>query len=381
MKTRVNYLIRGVLLLCSIFISGSSNQINSIGFWQVIHAKANVIDSYWQFPHYFSKHILELPSASLSILARNKIAYAQYGYGLSLLTNDQSDTAKLFWQASLNEITLGQQKTLSSTLLEQHRWEDLNLLQAKQKLPKGDAFYHLQLQQSADLETLSQSFMKRQGFVLLGDDIAIHEQCMFNVLMLSNHRDGLYSLNSFSKQYRQHPEPSTNTFCFSPPVYIGNAIACSTLKNQRAQCNWSNSSLKEQLPKGFDFAVMMPKQGTANVQKGLMHINSQASYGVFLHELMHFNGFEDEYTLPAQKQAWLCQLEGLVAPNLYITQRNRAPKGWYKSQSCQQGGVAYKPSKHWSIMQYQQLGLSKQYRELWQMHIETDAALFVRFND
>ena len=58
---------------------------------------------------------------------------------------------------------------------------------------------------------------------------------------------------------------------------------------------------------------MMPKQGTASVKNGLMHINSQASYAVFLHELMHFNGFEDEYALPVKKQAWLCQLEGVVA--------------------------------------------------------------------
>jgi hypothetical protein len=61
----------------------------------------------------------------------------------------------------------------------------------------------------------------------------------------------------------------------------------------------------------------------------------------------------------------LCKRQGYVAPNLYISQGEAAPNGWHKSLSCQQGGVAYKPTKQWSIMQYQQLGLSKRYRALW----------------
>ena len=81
MKALANFFKLSVLLLCTSFISGSSNKQNSIGFWQVLHAKANVIDSYWQFPRYFANHILQLPTTALATLARNKIAHAQYGYG------------------------------------------------------------------------------------------------------------------------------------------------------------------------------------------------------------------------------------------------------------------------------------------------------------
>ncbi|XQF89831.1 hypothetical protein ACOBV8_14215 [Pseudoalteromonas espejiana] len=90
---------------------------------------------------------------------------------------------------------------------------------------------------------------------------------------------------------------------------------------------------------------------------------------------MHFSGFEDEYPLAASKQKWLCAKKGFVAPNLYISQGETAPTGWYKSESCQQGGVAYKPSEHWSIMQYQQLGLSKRYRALWKAQIQLQQSL------
>ncbi|WP_213608620.1 hypothetical protein [Pseudoalteromonas sp.] len=380
MKTLANFFKISVLLLCASLISGSSNKQNSIGFWQVLHAKANVIDSYWQFPRYFADHILRLPPSALARLARNKVAHAQYGYGLSLLSNKQTETAKLFWQASLSKISLVQQKKLANMLLTQHRWQDLALLKRKNKLPKGDAFYHLQLQQQAPLETLNQSFMNKLGFLVASEQIEIQAQCIFNVLMLSDHRDGLFRLNRFRNKYAQQPEPNNNTFCFSKPVYVGNAIVCNSTKTKFAQCDWKKSLLKTRLPKGFDFVIMMPKQGTANVRNGLMHINSRASYAVFLHELMHFNGFEDEYALPAKKQAWLCQLEGLVAPNLFIAHHKEAPKGWHKSKSCQQGGVAYKPSSQWSIMQYQQVALSEQYRALWQTHIEQHADLFPRFN-
>ena len=379
MKARANFFKLTGLLLCISFFNGSSNKQNSIGFWQVLHDKANVIDSYWQFSDYFSKHILQLSPDQLSTLARNEIAHAQYGYGLALLANNQTETAKLFWQQSLDKISPEQQVKLANLLLWQQRWHDLALLKAHNKLPKGDAFYHFQLQHSAPLDTLNHSFMDKLGFLLASKQIETQKQCTFNVLMLSNHRDGLYKLNGFSKTYQQTPEPSSNTFCFSKPIYVGNSIECNVSDTRLSQCDWQNSSLKHQLPKDFDFAIMMPKKGLANVHKGLMHISSEANYAVFLHELMHFNGFEDEYVLPKEKQAWLCQLEGLVAPNLFIAQSTNAPKGWHKSQSCQQGGVAYKPSARWSIMQYQQLGLSQQYRHLWQTHIEKNVDLFTRF--
>nr|MDC2855085.1 hypothetical protein [Ningiella sp. W23] len=166
--------------------------------------------------------------------------------------------------------------------------------------------------------------MNKLGFLLASEQVAIQKQCVFNVLMLSDHRDGLYRLNQFRNAYFQNPEPSPKTFCFSKPVYVGNAINCNSTETSRAKCDWQQSSLKKQLPTGFDFAIMMPKQGTASVKNGLMHINSQASYAVFLHELMHFNGFEDEYALPVKSKHGYVSLMGLLLPT-YLLQKIRCP--------------------------------------------------------
>ncbi|WP_240920926.1 hypothetical protein [Pseudoalteromonas sp. Z9A5] len=351
-------------------ISGSSNHHNVLGFWHVLNAKANAVQSYWQFPRYFSQHLQLLPDFKLALLARNKIPFAQYVYSLRLLKNKRSDTAKLFWQASIYSLSESQRQNLARQLFTQSRWDDLKLLAKNGLLPKGDTLNHLNLKLSAPYTNIPESFIHNLGFLALGSELPVNNQCLFNVVTMSDHRSGLYKLSELIKKYNEKPEPDNNVFCFTKPVYVAGAIDCTNTVNKMAQCNWQSSSLKKQLSGKFDFIIMMPRYGSANVQNNIMQLNSHVNYNVFLHELMHFSGFEDEYALPNTKQAWLCSKKGFVAPNLFISHGEPAPKGWYKSESCQQGGTAYKPSKTWSIMEYQQIGLSEQYRALWQAHIK-----------
>jgi hypothetical protein len=352
-------------------MTGSSNHYNALGFWHVLNAKANAIQSYWQFPQYFSVNLQQLPDITLAALARNKIPSAQYIYSLKLLKNKRSKIAKVYWQASISNTTDLQRKKLARQLFKQSRWDDLNVLAKRDFLPEGYVQNHLNLQTSKPYPTLPNQFMKSLGFLLLNAEIKTDQQCLFNVLMMSEHRSGLYKLAALINTYSKQPEPRRNTFCFSQPVYAAGAINCNNTVTKMAQCNWQPSSLKTQLSSEFDFIVMMSKHGSANVKKAVMQLSSQTNYNVFLHELMHFNDFEDEYVLPHAKQLWLCKQRGFVAPNLFISHGDPAPAGWHKSESCQQGGVAYKPAKQWSIMQYQQLGLSDQYRALWQAHIKS----------
>jgi len=358
------------VLLCCLLITGSSNHLGAIGFWHVLNAKANVLQSYWNSPDYFSAHLEQLPNTSLSVLARNQIYSAQYMYSLKLIKSGQSDTAKQFWLRALNELTILERKILAAKLLEHSRWVDLKLLASKNKLPAGDVLNHLKLQLKTPQSKISTEFIHNLGFSSLINISKPNKQCMFNVLTMSDHRSGLYKLTEFINAYNKQPEPRENIFCFSKPVYVAGMLKCKSSINQIAKCDWQSAKLNTQLPNNFDFIVMMPSDGTANVTKGTMLINSKAKYSVFLHELMHFNGFEDEYALPKAKQTWLCAKTGFVAPNLFISHDESPPKGWHKAKSCQTGGIAYKPSENWSIMQYQQLGLSAQYRELWLKHLD-----------
>lgn len=337
------------------------------------------MQSYWQFPEHFIENLPYLPDAIVAKLARKNVALAQYYHALVLLNKQNSETAKLYWQPVIAELKHEQRAILANKLLNAKRWDDLNELKVAGLLPEGDASNHLKLRQSTPHTMLNQAFMHKHGFLLLGDALNVNSQCLFNVLMMSDHREGLYKLEALAARFNTQPEPKKGVFCFSAPMYVAGAIECAEQKITIARCNWENAQIKRHLPVNFDFAIMMPKQGSANVSDAIMHINAKASYDVFLHELMHFNGFEDEYALPQDKQAWLCKKNGFVAPNLFIAREEMPPDGWYKSQSCQQGGVAYKPSKNWSIMQYQQVGLSSQYRLLWLAHIKVHHAAFIRF--
>ncbi|TMO79561.1 hypothetical protein CWC16_12105 [Pseudoalteromonas sp. S3776] len=374
MQTLVKYLCYLSGLLFSLLIAGSSNHLSSNGFWHVLNTKADPLQSYWQFPRYFSNNIAHLPRLTLGFLARENIPSAQYNYSLKLIKKNKNEQAKLFWLQSITYITHAQRQDLANLLLARSRWDDLLLLKQQELLPKGDAYNHLALHTSNHYKRIPNAFLKNLGFTALNTLPASNSTCIYNVVMIGVHREGLYKLQSFTKQFNKVPEPQKGVFCFSEPVYAAGALECKNTLSM-ANCKWKNKALKAKVAKEFGYSVIMSKNGTANVMGKQMQLSTSANYHVFLHELMHFSGFEDEYTLPQSKQKWLCSKQGYVAPNLYISQGEPPPTGWHKSESCQQGGVAYKPSKDWSIMQYQQLGLSKRYRALWQKQIQQQETL------
>ena len=358
-------------LLFSLLVAGSSNSYGGIGFWQVLNAKAEPLQLYWQFPRYFLANINKLPKNTLGLLARHHIPSAQYEYSLHLIKKDQAEAAKLFWRQSLPKINNYQLAKLAQQLLVNKQWDDLKLLNTLGYLEPGFVLNHLNLHNGVIHTQIPEPFLHSLGFLSLNSTIAVNRKCQFNVLTMSDHRRGLYKLSALIKTYNKNPEPRQDAFCFSKPVYVGGALKCNNSMSEAANCDWQSTLINKQFLRKFDFVVMMPKYGSANVSRGIMQLNSDANYGIFLHELMHFNGFEDEYVLPKAKQAWLCKMRGLVAPNLYIAQKDeKSPKGWHRSKSCQSGGVAYKPSKDWSILEYQQIKLSDQYRALWLAHID-----------
>lgn len=152
------------VLLCCLLLTGSSNHLGAIGFWHVLNAKANVLQSYWKSPGYFSDHLEQLPNTSLAILARSKISSAQYMYSLKLIKSSQSDTAKQFWLSAINDLTIPERKILATKLLEHSRWSDLKLLASKNKLPAGDVLNHLKLQLKTPQSKVSSEFIHALGF-------------------------------------------------------------------------------------------------------------------------------------------------------------------------------------------------------------------------
>jgi hypothetical protein len=362
----------GVLLVFAC-LSSSSNRHNTLSFWHVIQGHANVVQSFLQFPKYYNQHIKLLPEPLLATLARHNYVAAQLQYSLQLLDREHAETAKLFWLAGIYKMSQSQRGELALKLYQHLQWDDLNQLKSINMLSNNEVVGHLQLHNGVPASHVNDDFINKLGFETLNTHAFSDQNCLFNVLMMSDHRTGLYKLAALSQEYNTKPEPKSDTFCFSNPVYVAGEVKCKSTDLDNATCALPKQLFSSRFSSHFDFIVMMTKQGSASVSRGIMQLNSQVNYNLFLHELMHFNGFEDEYVLPKNKQQWLCNQKGFVAPNLFIANGVVAPRGWFKSRSCQHASVAYKPSKGYSIMEYQQVGLSDEYRQLWQRHLKNNS--------
>ncbi len=381
MITRVNTRLLCGLLLSLYVLTGSVNHSAKLALWLGFSDAKSAIAGFYQFPRAFNNSLSSFPQPIVKALALNGFANAQFNWALVLLRQSHADKAKLFWQLSVTQQPANKREQLAQLLVKQKRWAELELLAKQGLIPISDALETLKLHLSYPKESISSEFAKRTGIALFTHSQVAEQRCSYNVLMLSNHLEGLTKLNAFKQKHLLSPQPASNSFCFSTPVYLGDSIECQSNPLKAANCHWQPLINKVQWPRDFDFIVMMPRNGKGNVRSGIMQLGSQSHYGLFLHELMHFDGFEDEYALPTAKQAWLCKQTGYVAPNLFIANGISPPQGWHLSQSCQGKIKAYKPSKNWSIMQYQQVALSTQYKVLWSKQIKSKDNQPLRFVD
>lgn len=381
MKTPVNTLriiIYCVSLLC---LAGSSNQYVKVAFYHSEATPRTTSQSYFQFPDTYLRHLESLNDDSLFELVTLGVDSAMFRWGLRLLEKNSPALAKRYWQNTVATQEHSQRLQLAKQLLRLKQWPDMAALAKQSLIPNSTELEIIKLHLGVLPREISSQFAKEYSFLLNAQQAKASLKCRFNVLLMSDHLQGLEVLNTYKTRYQQQPEPSEGSFCLSAPVYLGKKISCNNNPKQRAYCQWRPFFEKTRLAEGFDFIVMMPRKGTASVQSGIMHLSSNSHYGVFLHELMHFSGFEDEYPLPIAKQQWLCGLAGRVAPNLFISHGNPPPEGWHLSQACNQAGKAYKPAKNFSIMQYQQQPLSAEYRRLWQQQVDDLSVKPLRYTD
>ena len=378
MKTQAKFFFSVILILSLGCIPSSVPRFIPAYLYYANVNPSQATAIYYLAPSAINAQQLALSNAQLRQLAQLNDSNAAYQLAFRFLQQGDYKGAKLWWQPYFSDFTTTQQLTLSDKLVATAQWHELARLFQTGQLPQGSAKQAFLLHQKMPVEQITSAYAQQQQFVLSAVHLQPSDQCRFNVLMMTDHYKGIATLKHFKQQYTNKPEPAKGSFCFTDIVYVADTFNCDG-SSGALSCNWQNAAARS-WPTGFDFIVMMSQQGAANVLGGIMHINSSQSYAVFLHELMHFNGFEDEYALPEQKQQWLCKLQGQVAPNLFIANQSSPPKGWQKSLACG-NKKAYKPSPNWSIMQYQTMGLSAQYRQLWQKQINQPLTQPVRFSE
>ncbi|MGJ8679002.1 hypothetical protein [Paraglaciecola sp.] len=114
----------------------------------------------------------------------------------------------------------------------------------------------------------------------------------------------------------------------------------------------------------FTHLVIFAKDGKANVHNGIMYLDQQDTYDVFVHELAHFAGFVDEYPLSAELAKQVCQ-QGR-APNLRFSKPNDSTN-LSPARTCDNHpNQAYKNSKRLTFMEYHDVAyIPEQYLTAW----------------
>jgi hypothetical protein len=133
----------------------------------------------------------------------------------------------------------------------------------------------------------------------------------------------------------------------------------------------------------FTHLVMFAEKGKANVHNGIMFLDRQDTYDVFIHELAHFSGFIDEYPLSKGLAKRVCA--GVDAPNIVFKQADEVDvdrQYWqsiglqnstdlFRARTCDNHTTqAFKASNQLTFMEYHDTGyIPAHYLSAWQRQL------------
>ncbi|NDW15494.1 sel1 repeat family protein [Alteromonas genovensis] len=271
-------------------------------------------------------------------------------------------------------------------------WDEGNVDEAKIYLKKAA---NLGQQQAKDALAITQ----RYSVTALGDvkpfDWAQGNQCLQRIQPFAASLATMIRADSFYRQFNNDERLASLSLCVAPPIWLPkDALSCSDDYNNRnvLGCDvkpLANIAKKRQ----FSHAVVVAKQGKANVQNGVMFLDIGDTYSVFVHELAHFAGFADEYPIARSMARKICDIQRISdfsPPNLVIDSPHYyAPvvtvSRWAKidpntivakAKTCE--GVSknsYKPSRRITFMEHHDTGaIPPLYLVLWQQQLEKQQA-------
>ena len=125
---------------------------------------------------------------------------------------------------------------------------------------------------------------------------------------------------AFEQQFLQDSRLTMLPICIAQPLWVEPAqLHCegNWLGTRRLGCDLQVLGIKLETL-NFTHLVIFANEGKANVHNGIMYLDRQDTYDVFVHELAHFAGFVDEYPLSKALATAVC--EGRPAPNLVFQQ-------------------------------------------------------------
>ncbi|GAA0852754.1 hypothetical protein [Aliiglaciecola litoralis] len=180
------------------------------------------------------------------------------------------------------------------------------------------ALDYLRAEKYADMAKVKQALvMLEQSNANLVASAAIsgyQQSCSVKLQMVASTIQGVSQALQLANQFSQDPRFNDFPVCINPPLWLEfSALDCSNDPNTRMSCR-IEPLMELSTDIAFTHVIVIGQNGIANVHNGLMYLDLQDDYDVFVHEFAHFAGFVDEYPISSLMAAQFCAQQ--QAPNL-----------------------------------------------------------------
>ena len=202
--------------------------------------------------------------------------------------------------------------------------------------------------------------------------------CTMGIQMVTDSLAGTKVMREHYQRLLSDPRLTNLPICLNQPKLLNeDLLSCTNDPMQRLQCKLKPLIDLAQ-ERRFSHAIVIGKQGKANVHNGLMYLDLQDDYDVLVHELAHFAGFVDEYPLAPELAALHCK--DARAANLVFAEtkpqwqqthwreyRADSIDGIGLARTCDGSGLqAYKPVSRLTFMEYHELSdIPEIYLQIW----------------
>ncbi|MFC4699094.1 hypothetical protein ACFO4O_02865 [Glaciecola siphonariae] len=219
--------------------------------------------------------------------------------------------------------------------------------------------------------------------------------CLQTLQFVANDLHSVAQARRFKQLFEQDARFSNLPICVNDIAWLSSTeLQCKTAQqSHRIDCDLRPLANMLEAPQ-FTHLIVFAEQGRAYVQRGVMYLDRQDEYSVFVHELAHFAHFVDEYALSPAFAQQQCRLAD--APNLLIAQANQSldkQKLAYwnelsgelsaantleisKSRTCENAAVtSYKPSADITFLEHHDTHyIPAIYLDLWHQELRKDGA-------
>jgi hypothetical protein len=282
---------------------------------------------------------------------------------------------------------------LSQSVRSTHNPEDLEqalrLWQQQQFQSAAQLFSHINTSYSAQTNSANtslyqfytQAYLQGQNAKLLLEQSFLPQDCTQQLLFVTANIRLLAQAEHFKSRFSQDPRLQSLSICIQPMTWFDPlAVSCEENWQQQGRLGCDLMVLAQQLKSlPFTHLVILAETGKANVHNGIMYLDSQDTYDVFVHELAHFSGFIDEYPLSTALAKRVCSAK--ASPNMTFKQANDLQ--WHSSELNQQTHLspartcdnhpaqAYKGSEQLTFMEFHDIAfIPESYLKAWQQQLD-----------